>query len=198
MARRYWQKTTARERNEITRISRRTPAKISGVADASAPGGFRWLNVPACTADEATCALNVDPGKDAEDPSMAAGSLVAGEAAVPWIAWAEIGANGKSQVVVARLDVSTRNGFLRVGGSLNVDPNHDAVQPSLVFLGSVPYVAFLEDDGNGRLVTQLRHLASDAQTGTWALDTPKGGFQVDAGNGHGVIVREGSVVTGEP
>ncbi len=150
-----------------------------GLPDASSPGGFKWLDVPACTADEASCALNLDPGHDAEDPSLAAGALVAGEAAVPWIAWAEVGANDKSQVVVARLDVSTENSFVQVGGSLNVDPEHDAVQPSLVFLGHVPYVAFLEDDGNGRLATQLRHLASDAQTGTWALDTPRAGFHVD-------------------
>ncbi|HSK88285.1 MAG TPA: hypothetical protein VK880_08020 [Anaerolineales bacterium] len=26
---------------------------------------------------------------------------------------------------------------------------------------------------------QVRHLASDAQTGTWALDTPEGGFNAD-------------------
>jgi hypothetical protein len=45
----------------------------------------------------------------------------------------------------------------------------------------VPYVAWLEDDGTGRFVIQMRHLASDPQTGTWVLDTPAGGFAVEAG-----------------
>jgi hypothetical protein len=116
---------------------------------------------------------------DAKDASMAAGSAVVGEGTVPWIAWPEIGQNGKWQVFVSRLDTSTRNSFIQVGGSLNVDPNHDARTPVIVFLGNVPYVSWLEDDGTGKFVVQMRHLASDPQTGTWSLDTPAGGFNLD-------------------
>jgi hypothetical protein len=151
-----------------------------GVADANAPGGFKWINVPACDPiDETTCALNTNPLKDAKDASMAAGSLVAGESTVPWIAWPEIGANGKWQILVSRLDTETRNSFLPVGASLNVDPNHDAQGPVITFVGNVPYVVWLEDDGTGKFRVQVRHLASDPQTGTWALDTPEGGFNVN-------------------
>jgi hypothetical protein len=99
---------------------------------------------------------------------------------VPWIAWPEIGPNGKWQIFVSRLDTSTRNSFLQVGASLNVDPNHDAHQPIITFVGNVPYVSWLEDDGSGKMEVQVRHLASDPQTGTWALDTPEGGFNADA------------------
>lgn len=151
-----------------------------GVADANAPGGFKWINVPPCQPDETACSLNINAAKDAKDASMAAGSLVPGESTVPWIAWPEIGPNGKWQVFVSRLDTTTRNSFLQVGGSLNVDPNHDARTPVITFAGNVPYVVWLEDDGSGKFEVQVRHLASDPQTGTWALDTPEGGFNVNA------------------
>jgi len=151
-----------------------------GVADDKSPGGFKWINVPACDPnDETKCSLNINPLNDAKDASMAAGSAVAGEGTVPWIAWPEIGQNGKWQVFVSRLDTSTRNSFIQVGGSLNVDPNHDARTPFITFVGNVPYVAWLEDDGTGKFEIQMRHLASDPQTGTWALDTPVNGFNLD-------------------
>jgi hypothetical protein len=62
---------------------------------------------------------------------------------------------------------------------LNVDPNQDARTPIIAFVGNVPYVAWLEDDGTGKFKVQVRHLASDPQTGTWELDTPADGFNVD-------------------
>jgi len=155
------------------------PAQVftaRGVADAKAPGGFKWTSVPACNPDENACSLNTNPLKDAEDPTMAAGSVVPGESSVPWIAWSEVGPSGKAQIFVSRLDTSTRNSFLNVGASLNVDQNHNAQTPFIAFVGNVPYVAWLEDDGTGKLNVQVRHLASDPQTGTWALDTPAKGF----------------------
>ena len=152
-----------------------------GVADASAPGGFKWINVPPCTPDETACALNVNPLAEAAEATMAAGSLVAGDSSLPWVAWPEVGPTGKFQIFVSRLDPATRNDFLPVGGSLNVDQNHNARHPFITFVGSVPYVAWLEDDGTGRFVIQMRHLASDPQTGTWALDTPAGGFAQQPG-----------------
>ncbi|MBN8580700.1 MAG: hypothetical protein J0L96_08510 [Anaerolineae bacterium] len=151
-----------------------------GVADPNSPGGFKWINVPPCDPnDETKCTLNINPLNDAKDASMTAGSTVAGESTVPWIAWPEIGQNGKWQIFVSRLDTNTRNSFLQVGGSLNVDPNHDARTPIIVFMGNVPYVAWLEDDGTGKFEIQMRHLASDPQTGTWSLDTPADGFNLD-------------------
>ena len=151
-----------------------------GVADAKIPGGFKWVYVPSCAPDETACSLNVNPLKDAKDASMASGSVNAGEAGVPWIAWAEIGPTGKWQVFVSRLDPATRSSFVNVGGSLNVDQNHDARTPIMLFVGNTPYVAWLEDNGTGSFVVQVRHLASDPQTGTWVQDSPAGGFDQDA------------------
>jgi hypothetical protein len=146
------------------------------VADPNTPGGFDWIFVPACDPDEVACSLNINPLKDARNASMAAGSVVSGESAVPWIAWEEVGPTGKLQIFVSRLDPQGRNSFLQVGGSLNVDQNQDATNAVIVFVGNVPYVAWQEDDGSGTFRLHVRHLASDPQTGTWALDSTPQGF----------------------
>ena len=150
-----------------------------GVVDANSPGGLKWISVPPCTPDESACTLNVNPLKDANDATMAAGSLTPGESTVPWIVWAEVGPTGKFQILVSRLDPNTRNSFLNVGGSLNVDQNHDAKQPFITFIKNVPYAAWLEDNGSGQFLIQVRHLSSDPQTGTWTLDTPASGFNLN-------------------
>ena len=171
------------------------PGKIftaRGVADAKTPGGFKWVNVPACAPDVNACVLNQDPTKDAKDASMAAGSVTAGEAPVPWLAWVEVGPTGKYQVLVSRLDTTSRNSFLKVGGSLNADQNHNAQLPRITFVGTVPYVTWLEDDGAGHFTAQLRHLGSDPQTGTWVLDSPANGFRRAAGvNQTGLFAASG-------
>lgn len=160
------------------------PARIftaRAVADATAgAGGFKWQNVPACTgaADADKCVLNVNPSKDATEPVMTAGSVLAGQATVPWTVWTEVGPTGKKQVFVNRLDQVSRNKFLNVGGSLNVDPNQDASAPSITFVGTVPFVSWSEKVNNINRIF-VRHLASDPQTGTWALDTSKDGLAVD-------------------
>jgi hypothetical protein len=151
------------------------------VTDATqGSGGFKWQFVPNnCTPQTAAnCALNVNPTKEAFDPSMAAGTVIPGQATVPWIAWSEVGTTGKLQIFVDRLDQVNRNSFINVGASLNVDPNRDATSPSITFAGNVPVVAWSEDTSAGKRVF-VRHLASDPQTGTWVLDTPKEGLAVD-------------------
>ncbi len=149
------------------------------VADANAPGGFHWQFVPNCTGadDEEKCTLNVDHSKNASDPFVTAGSLNGGDT-TPWMVWTEEGANGKQQVIVEHLDPTTKDKFVQVGGSLNVNPNSNAEGPSITFLGNVPYVAWSEEVGNGARVF-VRHLSGDAQTGTWLLDTPQDGLAVN-------------------
>ena len=90
----------------------------------------------------------------------------------------EEGPTGKTQIFVNRLDRVARNRFLNVGGSLNVEPDRNASQPSITFVGTVPFVAWNEEVGSTQRVF-VRHLASDPQTGTWALDTPPGGLALD-------------------
>ncbi len=120
----------------------------------------------------------MNPTKDATEPTLAAGSVNAGQPAAPWIVWTEVGPNGKTQIFVDRLDPVSKDALLNVGGSLNVDPSQDADSPTITFAGNVPYVAWSEQVGNNERIF-VRHLASDPQTGTWVLDTPKDGLAVD-------------------
>lgn len=172
-----WQERTGAEPGRIL-VSRAVADNTPGA------GGFRWESVPNCPGETDTsgCALNVNPTRNATDPFMTAGTTVAGQAAAPWITWTEVGPTGKNQVFVDRLDPGTRDRFLNVGGSLNVNQNAEAEGPSITFLGNVPYVAWSETVGNVSRVF-VRHLASDPQTGTWVLDTPQDGLAVNKGAG---------------
>ena len=71
-------------------------------------------------------------------------------------------------------------------GSLNVDQNKNARDASIIFVGTVPYVAWTEGEGVQERVF-VRHLASDPQTGTWTLDSPKEGFAVDKNRGASTV-----------
>jgi hypothetical protein len=149
------------------------------VDNTSGAGGFKWQFVPNCTPQNAAdCALNVNPTKEAFEPDMAAGSVTPGQAPVPWIVWSEVGPTGKRQIFVDRLDTVSRNAFVNVGSSLNVNPNRDATGPSITFVGNVPFVSWSESVGNSARIF-VRHLASDPQTGTWVLDTPADGIAVN-------------------
>jgi hypothetical protein len=194
-------------------ISGTKPSRVfaaRGVVDANAPGGLRWEFVPGCTdiSQEAQCILNLNPTRSATEPFITSGSVVPGQPAVPWVVWSEIGPSGKYQIYANRLDPTTRDRFLNVGGSLNVDQNSNAQAPSITFVGNVPYVAWEEEVGAVKRIF-VRHLASDPQTGTWTLDTPPDGLAVDKGvsafkpiihpKGSGVVViyRQGDPEQGE-
>ena len=155
-------------------VSRALPDATQGA------GGFHWEFVPPCkgVGALAQCSLNVNPTKDGTEPYITAGSLVAGAAAAPWIVWTEKGPTGKTQIFVDRLDPATRDAFLNVGGSLNVDQSQDAGGESITFVGNVPYVAF-DEVVSGLKRIFVRHLSSDPQTGTWTLDTPQDGWAID-------------------
>lgn len=155
-------------------VSRALPDTTAGA------GGFHWESVPPCKGVglQSQCSLNVNPTKAGTEPYITAGSLVAGAAASPWIAWTEEGPTGKTQIFVDRLDPASRNAFLNVGGSLNADQNQDAGGASITFVGNVPYVAF-DEAVNGVKRIFIRHLSSDPQTGTWTLDTPQDGWAID-------------------
>jgi hypothetical protein len=143
-------------------------------------GGFHWEFVPPCkgVGALAQCSLNVNPTKAGTEPYITAGSVVAGAAAAPWMVWTEEGPTGKTQIFVDRLDPASRDAFLNVGGSLNVDQNQDAGGASITFVGNVPYVAFDEVVSGVKRIF-IRHLSSDPQTGTWTLDTPQDGWAID-------------------
>jgi len=165
-------------------------AKI--VADPNADGGFHWQAVgngtaalpsqvldttgangfggcSASTAAEDACSLNANPANDAEDPSVAAGTLIPGTPTVPWATWSEDQGNGKHAIFVSRL-VGGNHFELFNGGAPISDPRRDASNPDITFFGNTPYVSWIEHRG-GQVVGFVGHF--DA-TGTFVLDTPFG------------------------
>ena len=86
--------------------------------------------------------LNASAAQSAQAPSLA---VVGG---VAHVAWSESdGAN--SEIRVSRLNGAGTAWTQVVGGAspINRSPSHDAFEPSLIAVGSVPYVAWPEYDG---------------------------------------------------
>jgi hypothetical protein len=137
------------------------------VADPTADGGFHWVAVGAGTAGqtnvldrtgahgfgacaesttaEAACTLNAAAGHDAEDPRVAAGTLVAGKPTVPWVAWSEDTGSGTHGIFVSRL---VGDHFELVNGGKPIStPGNDASVPDITFSHNTPYVSWQEDVG---------------------------------------------------
>jgi hypothetical protein len=161
------------------------------LADPTADGGFHWqavggetagLTNPLCTSSappgfgpcaastsaEDRCSLNANPAREAEDPSVASGTLTPGAATVPWVVWAEDTGSGKHGIFVGRLVGG--NHFELFNGGAPVSPTgRDATNPDITFFGNVPYVSWVEARGNG-FVGFVGHFVN----GTFLLDTPRG------------------------
>jgi hypothetical protein len=162
-------------------------AKI--VADNAADGGFHWqavghgtagqVNVldttgsgfgacAASTSAEDACSLNSNPLKDAEDPRVATGTLTPGSPTVPWVVWAEDTGNGRHGIFVARL-VGGDHFELFNGGAPVSTPHRDAVRPDITFFGNVPYISWIEPQGNVNL-----GFVGHFENGVFRVDTPHG------------------------
>ena len=115
----------------------------SGLLDASGTNHFG-----ACAASdtaEANCSLNKNTANDAEDPRVAAGTMVAGNPTVPWVIWDET-FNGVKQVFVSRLVGGTHFEVANSGQPISLGAN-DSTRPDITFSGNTPYVSWREDEG---------------------------------------------------
>ena len=142
-------------------------AKI--VADPAADGGFHWQAVgrgtaglanpldtssappgfghcAASTGAEDACSENANPARQAEDPSVASGTLTPGGTTVPWIVWAEDTGSGKHAIFISRL-VGGDHFELFNGGAPLSPTSRDATHPDITFFGNVPYVSWIEARG---------------------------------------------------
>jgi hypothetical protein len=146
------------------------------VPDATAgAGGFHWQAVGNGTANqtnvldatgsncdhsiaaEGACSLNANPGKDAEDPRVASGTLNPANPTSPWVAWSEDTGTGKHGIFVSRL---VGDHFeLANGGKPVSDPSRDAARPDITFTGNTPFVTWQEPQGGG-LRTVVGHFKS--------------------------------------
>lgn len=79
--------------------------------------------------------LNIDPTKNAGSAS------IADVGGIPYVAWAEANGATSVQIRVARL---SGGGWSAVGGSLNVDPTKQALNPRITTVAGIPYVTWQE------------------------------------------------------
>jgi hypothetical protein len=96
--------------------------------------------------------LNMDPMSHASSPSIA----FLGE--TPYTAWIEINAEGVSQLHVKHWD---NGSWLPDGKSLNIDPGHHALSPSIAQRGATLYVTWAEHDANGVSRIHVKHWTGD-------------------------------------
>jgi hypothetical protein len=164
------------------------------VADPSADGGFHWQavgngtagppvqvnpldttgangfgNCAVSVAAEDACSLNANPVHDAEDPSVAAGTLTPGGTTVPWATWSEDTGGGQHAIFVSRLVGGTHFQLFNGGAPIS-DPRHDATNPDITFFGNTPYVSWLENRG-GHNIGFVGHFDP---SGVFVTDTPGG------------------------
>ena len=146
----------------------RTGAPGTGVLDTT--GGF---GACAASADaEASCSLNQDPGKDAEDPRVAAGTMTAGNPTVPWVVWDEgTGATpNNNQVFVARLvGTGAAARFVLANGG---QPIATGDRADITFSGNTPYVTWHHNGqvGSGHFATPDQFVTDGSAVGTSATD----------------------------
>lgn len=160
-----------------------------GVSDGiAANGGFHWVAVGSqlsgtldspnngfggCIASadsEAKCSLNKDPGKDAEDPRVAAGTMNPANPTVPWVTWDEE-LDGTKQVFVSRLVGTGADAHFELvnnGAPISIGAN-DSTRPDITFSGNTPYVTWREDIGGGVEKAFVGHFVNPANP-TFVLD----------------------------
>jgi hypothetical protein len=129
------------------------------------------------TASEQACSLDVasatglNAGTGAENPSVTAGTMVAGKATTPWIAWDESSANGGlHSVFVARLDAAGDHFDLLNNGQPISHSGLDSVRPDIVFSHNTPYVSWHETQ-NGATTTFVGHFEGDPANPVFKIDT---------------------------
>jgi hypothetical protein len=160
------------------------------VPDPTADGGFHWQAVGngtrqqvnvldrsgtkgfgACAesvAAEDACSLNLVPSRDAEDPRVAAGTLVAGNPTVPWVAWAEDMGNGKHGIFVSRL-VGDHFELANNGKPVS-STTVDSAKPDITFSGHTPIVTWQSKVTGGTRTFQGHFTSLTA----FKVDTPGG------------------------
>jgi hypothetical protein len=130
------------------------------------------------TAEQA-CSLNANPaagltdGNGGENPTVAAGTMVAGNPTTPWVAWDESSTNGGlHSVFVARLTGGDHFTLLNNGQPIS-HSGLDSTRPDIVFSHNTPYVSWHETAG-GTTTTFVGHFEGDPANPVFHIDTPTG------------------------
>ena len=146
----------------------------NNVLDTSQGGlgecGQNTANEQACSLDAAS-ASGLNAGTGGENPTVTAGTMVAGKATTPWIAWDESSANGGlHSVFVARLDAAGDHFDLLNNGQPISHSGLDSVRPDIVFSHNTPYVSWHETQ-NGATSTFVGHFEGNPANPVFKIDT---------------------------
>ncbi len=133
--------------------------------------GQSTANEQACSLDAAS-ASGLDAGTGAENPSVTAGTMVAGNATTPWIAWDESTANGGlHSVFVARLDAAGDHFDLLNNGQPISHSGLDSTRPDIVFSHNTPYVSWHEKAADSTTTTFVGHFEGNPANPVFKIDT---------------------------
>jgi hypothetical protein len=133
--------------------------------------GQSTVNEQACSLDAASPS-GLDAGTGAENPSVTAGTLVAGKATTPWIAWDESSANGGlHSVFVARLDAAGDHFDLLNNAQPISHSGLDSTRPDIVFSHNTPYVSWHEKAADGTTTTFVGHFEGNPANPVFKIDT---------------------------
>ncbi len=118
--------------------------QLSGTLDTSGAHGFGACAESATS--EQQCALNHDPTADAEDPRVAAGTMTAGTATVPWVVWDE-SVSGLDRIFVSRLVGTGATAHFEIvnRGAPLATFTHGDTRPDITFSANTPYVTWRAD-----------------------------------------------------
>lgn len=132
--------------------------------------GASAANEQACSLDVAS-ATGLTAGTGAENPTVTAGTLVAGKATTPWIAWDESTANGVLHAVfVARLDAAGDHFDLLNNGQPISHSGLDSTRPDIVFSHNTPYVSWHEKAADGTTTTFVGHFEGNPANPVFNID----------------------------
>lgn len=168
------------------------PAQVldtTDVCEAASPAP-----APADQAEQ-DCALNKDPGKDAEDPRIAAGTMVPGNPTVPWAVWAEQ-SGGVEQIFASRLVGGNHFALVNSGQPLSLGAN-DSTRPDITFSHNTPYVSWREQISGGEVKVFTGHFVNLANP-TFVIDNPGGTSVTAAGAQADVRAPISSACTANP
>jgi hypothetical protein len=133
--------------------------------------GASTANEQACSLDVAS-ATGLNAGTGAENPTVTAGTMVAGKATTPWIAWDESSANGGlHSVFVARLDAAGDHFDLLNNGQPISHSGLDSTRPDIVFSHNTPYVSWHEKAADGTTTTFVGHFEGNPANPVFHIDT---------------------------
>jgi hypothetical protein len=137
---------------------------LQGLLDASAlTAPVHHLGVCAeSVANEEACSLNKSGTANAEDPRVAAGTMVANAPTVPWVVWDE-NTGTSTQIFVSRLvgtGAAAKFELANNGSPISLAAN-PSTRPDITFSGNTPYVSWRENTGGSTDKGFLGHFVLD-------------------------------------